>query len=218
LYHLVHSGFFGLEHVMERVFLHRLNGLPLRTGDIICTQDGVDCGRLGAFWKQLGRVIPGEVDHCLVYLGPGGRCIESALKGVAVFEMPGPVWDSEPLCSQRSFSDTLVGIAYPLAGLDLSAEEEARIRSGVADYCLQQFKAHKPYNFNFFNPSTERAFYCSHLVYKAYQKYGIDLNTNQGVWKGRFFDRVIFPEEIWNACPHLRVSAQDSNPAGRDSP
>jgi len=31
----------------------------------------------------------------------------------------------------------------------------------------------KPYNLNFFDPETAKAFYCSQLAYKAYQSVGL---------------------------------------------
>ncbi len=61
------------------------------------------------------------------------------------------------------FIDILYGVAYPLQGRGLSKETEANIRRSVADYCLAQAAANKPYNLNFFDPDTERAFYCSQL-------------------------------------------------------
>jgi hypothetical protein len=42
--------------------------------------------------------------------------------------------------------DNLYGVAYPLAGLSLSSEEEAWIRKRVARYYIRQAEANKPYN------------------------------------------------------------------------
>ena len=64
------------------IYTHSYHDLPLTTGDIICTQDGESESVFGRLWKLLGLVVPGEVDHCILYLGPGGRCIESAPSGM----------------------------------------------------------------------------------------------------------------------------------------
>jgi uncharacterized protein YycO len=77
----------------------------------------------------------------------------------------------------------------------------------VADYCLAQAAANKPYNLNFFDPDTERAFYCSQLAYKAYIAHGIDLNTGQGVPDIPGTSSIVFPQEIWSGCQHQRVAA-----------
>ena len=183
--------------------MHAFNGLQVSTGDIICTQDGEENSLFGQFWSLLGKAVPGEVDHCLIYLGPGGRCIELGPKGVIVFEMPGEIWDARPLFSKRWILDTLYGVAYPLAKCVLPDEEE-RIRLEVAAFCLKLETECKPYNLNFFNPERDSAFYCSQLVYKAYLAQGIDLNTNQGVPAG-ILAPIVFPQEIWNACEHKRV-------------
>jgi hypothetical protein len=183
--------------------IHRycFNGLQVSTGDILCTRDGEEGSLFGQFWNLLGKVVPGEVDHCLVYIGPGGRCVESGPKGVIIFEMPGEIWDSRPLFSRRWILDTFYGAAYPLAKRGLSISEEERIRLEVAAYCLELESECKPYNLNFFNPQRDGAFYCSQLVYRAYLAQGIDLNTNQGVPAG-VLGPIVFPQEIWNACEH----------------
>ena len=86
-----------------------------------------------------------------------------------------------------------------------SEEEEAQIRSSVADYCLAQAAANKPYNLNFLDSQTEDAFYCSQLAYKAYLPHGIDLNSGQGVPNVKGTSRIIFPQEIWSGCIHRRA-------------
>lgn len=185
---------------------YSFHGLPIQTGDIICTQDGEANSRFGQVWRLLGRLVPGEVDHCLIYLGPGGRCVESAVLGVVDFIMPGGVWDSQALFERRLLLDTFYGVAYPLAGRNFPPQEEQRIRSVVARFCLEKVADSKPYNLNFLNPERELAFYCSQLVYKAYRAHGIDLNTNQEVPTGPLLDKIVFPQEIWNACQHRRVT------------
>lgn len=183
------------------IYTHTYHGLPVATGDVICTQDGEPDSAFGRLWKLLGLVVPGEVDHCVLYLGPGGRCIESATRGVIEFEMPGPGWDAPACFDQRWMLDSFYGVAYPLADRGFSAEQEARIRRSVANFCREQAQHSKPYNPNFFNPSKDGAYYCSQLVYKAYQAQGIDLNVNVGVPTG-LLAPIVFPQEIWNACQH----------------
>lgn len=184
------------------IYAHEFEGLSLSTGDVLCTKDGAPDGPFAAAWSLLGRLVPGEVDHCLVYLGPGGRCVESALRGVIAFEMPGEQWQAEPLFGVRLLLDTLVGVAYPLAERGLPAGEEARIRQGVADYCLEQVARRPPYNLNFLDPDRDWSFYCSQLIYRAYLAHGIDLHPERPGMPA--LERIIFPDEIWHACPHRR--------------
>lgn len=51
----------------------------------------------------------------------------------------------------------------------------------------------KPYNWNFLNKNTEDKFYCSQLVWKAWQKQGIDIE------KGSFPNAAITPADIVNS-------------------
>lgn len=190
------------------VHSYSLNGLPLQTGDLICTTDGDDRDLVGQFWRLLGKLIPGEVDHIVVYVGPGGRCVEAAARGrVVEFEIQGDTWDFANMLVQRGVRDHLVGISYPLEGTSLPDDEVSRIRAEVATYCLAQAMAKKPYNLNFFDSRTEHGFYCSQLAYLAYLKHGIDLNTNIGVPDLPFSEYIVFPQEIWNECRHRRVPA-----------
>jgi hypothetical protein len=159
----------------------------------------------GQIWRLLGRLIPGEIDHCLVYIGPGGRCIESGARGVIVFEMPGETWNSALLTNERLLLDSLVGAVYPLAERGLSEDEELRIRLEVTQYCLAQASQRKPYNLNYFDPLRDGALYCSQLVYRAYLAAGIDLDPDRST---SLLERIVFPEEIWNAGPHRRVAAE----------
>ncbi len=188
------------------IFSHAFNGVSLQTGDILCTHDGVPGSLFGQFWALMGKLTPGEVDHTVLYTGPGGRCVELAIRGVIAYEMPGGMWDAPRLDSTRRLLDRLVGVVYPLAGRGLSPEEEQRIRINVANFCLEKARRRKPYNLNFFKPETDGAFDCSQLIYKAYLSEGIDLNTNAGVPAGPVLGRVIFPSEIWNGLPHQRCT------------
>ncbi|HEX7976142.1 MAG TPA: hypothetical protein VF498_17165 [Anaerolineales bacterium] len=188
----------------NQLYSSRFCGLQVTTGDILCTRDGEANSLLGRLWSMLGRLAPGEIDHCLLYLGPEGRCIESGPKGVIEFEMPFEGWDARTLFSQRWILDSLYGAAYPLANLELAAGQEERIRLSVAAFCQEQAAHSKPYNLNYFNPQEDGAFYCSQLIYRAYLAEGIDLNTNLGVPAGPL-KSIVFPQEIWNACPHTAL-------------
>lgn len=187
-----------------RIYSHIFHGLHLQTGDIICTQDGEADSLFGRLWRAFGKLVPGEIDHCVLYLGPGGRCIESAARGVIVFHMPGETWESQALFKQRLLLDTFIGVAYPLQGRYYPPEKEARIRRAVAAFCLEQAMHSKPYNLNYLDPQNDYGFYCSQLVYKAYLAQGINLNSNQGVPRNGLLADIVFPQEIWNACLHRK--------------
>jgi hypothetical protein len=189
--------------IME-IYTHLYNGLQVATGDVLCTRDGDADSLFGQIWRVLGLLVPGEIDHTILYVGPGGRCVEAGARGVIAFEMPGETWEAQPLYSQRLLADSLYGVAYPLEGLSISSAEKVRIRSGVAEYCLKQVELSKPYNLNYFDPLQEGAFYCSQLIYKAYLSQGIDLNSNRGVPAG-VVSQVVFPQEIWIGCFHRQV-------------
>lgn len=157
------------------IHTHTFNGLTVQTGDILCTRDGTDYNWLGRIWHWIGYLVPGRIDHTILYVGPEGRCIEAGGKGVIEFVMPGKVWYAPGVADIRFLHDTLVGVAYPLRSLGLSSTEEERIRIGVADYCLAQIG--KPYNPIFLNTVTDAAFYCSQLIYLAYREFGVDLGV-----------------------------------------
>ncbi|OHB67454.1 MAG: hypothetical protein A2Y76_14605 [Planctomycetes bacterium RBG_13_60_9] len=190
------------------VHTHQIDGLTVRTGDLICTSTGGKSMFTGFLWRAFGMVIPGAVDHIAVYVGPGGRCVEAGAKlRVITFDVTGNTWDESKMSKQRGpLFDALYGVAYPLAGRSLSREEEARIRRGVASYCLKQAEAKKPYNPVFTESMTENAFYCSQLAYKAYLGQGLDLNTGQGVPHIPGTDSIVFPQEIWSGCEHERAA------------
>ena len=189
------------------VYTYTINGLLVQTGDIICTTDGEEGIIPGQFWRLIGKLVPGAVDHIAIYVGPKGRCVEAGAKGVVTFEVEGNVWIAEEMREQRGqLIDTLYGAAYPLRDKGFSEEEETKIRSSVANYCLMQAAVNKPYNLNFLNSQTEDAFYCSQLAYKAYLPHGIDLNTGQGVPNIKGTSSIIFPQEIWSGCSHQRFT------------
>lgn len=158
------------------IHTHKFNGLTVQTGDILCTRNGTDDNWLGRIWHWIGYLVPGRIDHTILYVGPGGRCIEAGGKGVIEFVMLGPIWDAPSVADTRLLQDTLVAVAQPLQRLNLSPQEEAQIRMGVADYGLAQIG--KPYNPIFLNTVTDAAFYCSQLIYLAYREFGVDLGVS----------------------------------------
>ncbi len=213
----VSSGFTGCSgpqrqaHDPQSIAVHtyQIDGLTVQTGDLICTN--TTSGRsvfAGLFYRIYGMAIPGPVDHIVVYVGPGGRCVEAGAKlRVITFDVADNTWDESKMTKVRgSIFDTLYGVAYPLAGRSLSGEEEVGIRRSVASYCIRQAEAGKPYNVVFADSMTDNAFYCSQLAYKAYLEQGIDLNTGQGVPDIPGADSIVFPQEIWSGCEHERAA------------
>jgi cell wall-associated NlpC family hydrolase len=195
------------------VHTYQINGLPLKTGDIICTNNGKPDILPGEFWRLVGRLVPGEVDHVAIYLGPGGRCVEAGARGVVTFEVPAEEWDSERMALQRGLLfDTFFGVARPLDRLGLVEAEDKELRAAVAAYCLEQLG--KPYNLNFVDSETEAAFYCSQLAYKAYQQVGINLNTGLALEQVAGTNKIIFPQEIWCGFPHHAAEKQGAQGYG----
>ena len=188
------------------VYEYSINGIMVRTGDLICTKDGDTASIRGQFWRLLGKIIPGDVDHIVIYVGPEGRCVEAAAKGkVITFVVNGYDWKAENMLTERGpIIDIFYGVAYPLEGKGLGTEE-ITIRQQVAEYCLEQARLETPYNFNFLDSSTEGAFYCSQLAYRAYYNVGINLNTGKGVPNMPGTESIIFPQEIWEGCAHKQA-------------
>ncbi len=186
------------------IHTYQIEGLTLQTGDIICTMNGKPDILPGEFWRLVGRLVPGDVDHVAIFVGPGGRCVESGSRGVITFNVHHSTWDTEFMARKRGLLfDTFYGVAYPLDGMELSAEEEMHMRMTVAQYCLSQVG--KSYNLNFLNAETEEAFYCSQLVYKAYQQIGINLNTGLAMEQMPGTNAIIYPQEIWGGCVHRKA-------------
>ncbi|MEZ4866502.1 MAG: YiiX/YebB-like N1pC/P60 family cysteine hydrolase [Caldilineaceae bacterium] len=190
------------------IYTHSIDGLPIKTGDILCTSDGTEADWFGRVWRWIGYLVPGRIDHTILYVGPGGRCIEAGGRGVIDFTMPGPRWQAEPVADQRLLADTLVGVAYPLQSLNLSPAEEQRIRTTVATYCLAQIG--KPYNANFLNTVTDDAFYCSQLIYLAYRAAGVDLSQTPvrlvlDSTNDEETPLLVLPTALLENCPHQLV-------------
>lgn len=183
------------------IHTYQINGLTVQTGDVICTMNGKPDILPGEFWRLVGRLVPGDVDHVAMYLGPEGRCIESGAKGVVTFEVKGSHWAAEKMMRKRGhLVDTFYGVAYPLAGHGLSSELEEQVREDVAAFALAQVG--RPYNLNFLNANTEDAYYCSQLIYRAYLRCGIDLNTGLAMEGLPGTNMIVYPQEIWSGCIH----------------
>ena len=188
-------------------YTYEIEGLPLQTGDIICTMNGKPDILPGEFWRFVGRLVPGNVDHVAIFLGPDGRCIEAGTRGVITFDVPDKHWDTEHMAPQRGLLfDSFYGVASPLDGLEVAEDEEYEMRAIVAAYCLAQVG--KPYNLNFLNAETEETFYCSQLAYKAYQQIGIDLNTGLAMEQIPGTNSIIYPQEIWSGFSHRGVTSE----------
>jgi hypothetical protein len=187
----------------KMIYQYAINSVPLRSGDIICTTDGKEDILPGEFWRLVGRLLPGDVDHIVIYVGPEGRCVEVGGRGVATFEIDAGIWNTDRIILERGLLvDTFYGVVYPLEGIGLSAYEQMRIREDVVGYCLAQVG--KPYNLNFLDAEREDAFYCSQLAYKAYQRHGINLNTGLGIANLPGSNHIVYPQEIWDGFYHRR--------------
>lgn len=188
------------------IYAYEINGLKVETGDLVCTTNGEETFVAGQFWRLVGMLIPGAVDHIAIYVGPAGCCVEAGAKfRVITFDVKSNIWDAGKMLRAREpLVDSFYGVAYPLAGRSITRQKKLKIRENIARYCLKQAKAKKPYNLNFLNSKTEKGFYCSQLAYKAYLRNGINLNTGKGVPKISGTESIIFPQEIWCGCRHKR--------------
>jgi cell wall-associated NlpC family hydrolase len=199
------------------IYTYQIEGLALQTGDIICTMNGKPDILPGEFWRLVGRLVPGDVDHVAIYLGPYGRCIEAGAHGVIKFTVFNEEWNTERMARRRGhLFDTFYGVASPIDGLEVSEGEQAEMRTRVAKYCLAQVG--KPYNLNFLNAETEESFYCSQLAYKAYQRIGINLNTGLAMEQLPGTNAIIYPQEIWNGFSHREAVRAASVPGGMEVP
>ncbi len=194
------------------IYTQTINGLPVKTGDIFCTSNGTDDGWFGRFWQLVGYLVPGQIDHVSMYIGPEGRCVEAGGRGVIDFVMPGQKWDATYVLEKRLLADRLIGVAYPLQNLALSPSEEERIRTAVATYCTDHIG--KPYNPNFLNLVTNEAFYCSQLIYAAYREAGVDIGIMPvSLLATQAEDQtsqplVVLPTMILDNCHHALVGKQ----------
>jgi Permuted papain-like amidase enzyme, YaeF/YiiX, C92 family len=195
------------------IYTYQIEGIPVQTGDIICTMNGKPDILPGEFWRLVGRLVPGDVDHVALYLGPNGRCVEAGARGVIKFTVFNGLWNTEKMARRRGLLfDTFYGIVSPIDGLGLAEQEEQEMREKVAEYCLAQVG--KPYNLNFLDAETETAFYCSQLAYKAYQQVGIDLNTGLAMEQVPGTNQIVYPQEIWEGFSHRSAAGRMKNAEG----
>jgi hypothetical protein len=188
------------------IYTYEVNGLPVKTGDVVCTMNGKPNLLPGEFWRLVGKLVPGDVDHVAVYLGPEGRFVEAGALGVVTFEIHAGRWHPEHTMTERGLLvDTFYGVAYPLAEIGLTRDEENEIRTGVAEFCLTHLGC--PYNLNFLDPDRDDTFYCSQLAYKAYLPFGINLNKGLFMEQLPGTNQIIYPQEIWDGCLHHREGA-----------
>ena len=174
------------------VYEYTINGRRLKSGDIISTKDG-DNSIYSLGFALLGHLIPGKVDHTVIYVGPEGLCVESGMRGVISFQA-GNQWNAEKTFKERGLIDTFFAASSAFSDRRFSAADERHARIFVRAYVLGSVG--KPYNFNFLNPDTESCVYCSQLAYLAYKKVGINLNTGSSGIPIPGIDRIVFPEEI----------------------
>lgn len=180
------------ERIKIMVYEFNINGRPLKTGDVISTKDGTN-SIFSLGYRMMGKLIPGKVDHSVLYVGPGGLCVEAGTFGVISFTASDR-WNSEGMFAERGLLDTFVAASSVLAGRGLSPDEEDAARSFVRAYAMGCVG--KPYNLDFLHPDNERALYCSQLVYLAYKKVGIELNVGNTGVAGKWSDKIVFPQEI----------------------
>jgi hypothetical protein len=186
----------------------QINGLTVQTGDIICTMNGKPDILPGEFWRLVGKLVPGDVDHVAIYLGPGGLCAESGARGVVTFNVNNGHWDAERMMRERGhLVDTFYGVAYPLSGRGISPELEEQIREDIAVFCRAQVG--KPYNLNFLNADTDDTFYCSQLAYRAYLRCGINLNTGLAMEGLPGTNLIVYPQEVWDGNIHRMAAGRE---------
>ncbi len=187
------------------IYQYRVDGLWLTTGDLICTTTSRQRTVMTHLLRPMEWCMPGRVKHVIVYTGPGGRCVEAGPRGVIEFQLAGHTWAVDGMCRQRGgLTGQLYGVTYPLWGTSYSTHEQLRIRAAVADYCLTQVAARRPYNWRFWDSEREDAFYCSQLAYKAYQPFEVNLNSERGIPDRPPLRSVVYPQEVWSGCVHRR--------------
>lgn len=85
-------------------------------------------------------------------------------------------------------------------------DQAASYAEGKAD----QVSPYVLYNTNFYDKESEDKFYCSQLVWKAYQRQGIDLEVNFGIMT-TLFGPVVTPDDIFYSISNGKsILVQDS--------
>ena len=95
------------------IYTYQIEGITVQTGDIICTMNGKPDILPGEFWRFVGRLVPGDVDHVAMYIGPDGRCVEAGARGVIKFTVFDGEWDTERMARRRGLLfDTFYGVVF----------------------------------------------------------------------------------------------------------
>jgi hypothetical protein len=178
-----------------------IEGRRLKSGDLISTKDGNN-SVFSLGFALLGQLIPGKVDHTVIYVGPDGLCVESGARGVITFRA-GKQWNADAVFWQRGLIDTFVAASSVFANGAFSPDEERCARIFIRAYALGSVG--KPYNLNFLDPDTESCVYCSQLAYLAYKKIGINLNVGHSGIPGA--NRIVFPEEVLESTTLIPLGA-----------
>lgn len=145
-----------------------LNPCDLQRGDVILSHG------LGSAYSLHEALYNGYWTHAGIYLGDGvvtesrGRTNWNCW-GTWDCLLPNPGVQTHRLTGESSFWD-----ADDWAILRVAAT--AAQRAAASFYAANQ--TGKDYNWNYLNKDTEDSFYCSQLVWRAYQGQGIDLDSN----------------------------------------
>lgn len=84
---------------------------------------------------------------------------------------------------------------YGVTVMNTTTKQDAE----AANWCYRQYRAKKPYNWNYANVKTRKKFYCSQLVYAAFlDLYKINLNTSA-------FGPAVHPMELVNSKQTIKI-------------
>jgi len=91
---------------------------------------------------------------------------------------------------------------WTVFGINVSGTSAADDAEAV-EWAMSQIN--KPYNWNFFNIETQSEYYCSQLVWRAFERHGVDLNT--WLYDYSWWGRAIAPVELVTS-PHTYLIYQ----------
>jgi uncharacterized protein YycO len=178
-----------------------LNVCDLQRGDILLAHGG------GLYGIAQEAIFGGYWGHAGIYVGDGvivesygGQNCPDWYQFACLSETPG-VAGRRVLSTGESFSR-----AEDWAILRPSASLEQKV--SASEYALNQIG--KPYNWNLTDKERTDKFYCSQLVWRAYQTAGIDLDSNKSAlsvaarWRGPWGLAIgagvlaaVPPEDVW---------------------
>ncbi len=176
----------------------KLNVCELQRGDILFY--------IGNYppLNQTLRMIGGTYwFHSAIYLG-GGEVAEAT--------GPSPVSPVDQVSVDNLYASawwkgeiTDWAVIRPVATTEVR-DQAASYAEGKAN----QVSPYVLYNTNFFDKESEDKFYCSQLVWKAYQMQGIDLEVNVGIMT-TLFGPVVTPDDIFYSISNGKsILVQDS--------